>query len=69
MTPIIVWLCSLAHERVSGGLTKHFLKTRLDVGVDEGDHEGLGRPWADHGACSVTARMSWHHPVGHLRIA
>jgi hypothetical protein len=29
--------CSLARERVKGGLTTHFLKNRLDVGVDEGD--------------------------------
>ena len=28
---------SLARERVKGGLTAHFLKSRLDVGVDEGD--------------------------------
>ena len=31
------WLCSLARERVKGDLTTHFLKRRLDVGVDEGD--------------------------------
>jgi hypothetical protein len=30
-------LCSLARERVKGGLTAHFLKSRLDVSVDEGD--------------------------------
>jgi hypothetical protein len=35
--PIIVWLCSLARERVKGDLTTHFLKSRLDVCVDEGD--------------------------------
>ena len=35
--PIIVWLCSLARERVKGDLTTHFLKSSLDVGVDEGD--------------------------------
>ena len=29
--------CSLARERVKGGLTTNFLKSRLDVGVDEGD--------------------------------
>ena len=35
--PIIILLCRLARERVKGGLTAHFLKSRLDVGVDEGD--------------------------------
>jgi hypothetical protein len=35
--PIIIWLCSLARERVKGGLSAHFLKSRLDIGVDEGD--------------------------------
>ncbi len=35
--PIIIWLCNLARERVKGGLTTHFLKSSLDVGVDEGD--------------------------------
>jgi hypothetical protein len=35
--PIIIWLCSRARERVKGGLSAHFLKSRLDVGVDEGD--------------------------------
>ncbi len=29
--------CSLAHERVKGGLSTHFLKSRCDVCVPEGD--------------------------------
>jgi hypothetical protein len=33
--PIIIWLCSLARERVKGGLSAHFLKGRLDVGVEK----------------------------------
>ena len=33
--PRPVW--SLARERVKGDLTTYFLKSRLDVGVDEGD--------------------------------
>jgi hypothetical protein len=35
--PFIKWLCSLARERVKGGLSAHFLKSPLDVGVNEGD--------------------------------
>jgi hypothetical protein len=35
--PIIIWHCSLARERVKGGLSAYFLKSRLVVGVDEGD--------------------------------
>jgi hypothetical protein len=35
--PIIIWFSTRACERVNGGLSAHFLKGRLDVGVDEGD--------------------------------